>query len=281
MNIFEEILEHKRGEVKKAKRNISQRSLQEKEAFGFRRLSLLRALRSSKPAIIAEVKQASPSKGIIRADFDALAIARDYVQNGAAALSVLTDEKFFRGNLQYIEAMRKFVTIPILRKDFIIDSYQLYESKSAGADAVLLIAAALDSAHLQDLLAEATNLGLQCLIEVHTQKEIEQLPLGGVDLIGINNRNLATFKTDIAISARLRKFIPDEIEVVSESGIHTSDDISFLMSHGISSFLVGESLMRAESPGKALAELLSDVTQNQKSPLCEGLSVRERGFRGV
>lgn len=257
MNILEEILEHKRGEIKKAKRNISQRSLQEKEAFGFRRLSLLRALRSSKPAIIAEVKQASPSRGLLRTDFDAMAIARDYVQNGAAALSVLTDEKFFRGVLQYIERMRKFVTIPILRKDFIIDSYQLYESKSAGADAVLLIAAALDPVQLHDLLAEATELNLQCLIEVHTKEEIEGLQLDRVDMIGINNRNLATFETDITVSARLRKLIPNEIEVVSESGIHTSNDIRYLMSHRITSFLVGESLMKAESPGKALAELLT------------------------
>ncbi len=257
MNILEEILEHKRGEIKKAKRNVSQRSLQEKEAFGFRRLSLLRALRSSKPAIIAEVKQASPSRGVLRADFDALAIARDYVQNGATALSVLTDEKFFRGNLRYIESMRKFVTIPILRKDFIIDSYQLYESKSAGADAVLLIAAALEPAQLHDLLAEASELNLQCLIEVHTKDEIEGLQLDKVNMVGINNRNLATFETDIATSVKLRKFIPEEIEVVSESGIHSTNDIGFLMSHGITSFLVGESLMKAESPGKALAVLLA------------------------
>ncbi len=262
MNILEEILEHKREEVKKAKRNRSQRSLQEKEAFGFRRLSLLRALRSSKPAIIAEVKQASPSKGIIRKDFNALAVAREYVQNGATALSVLTDEKFFHGDLSYIEVMRKFVTIPILRKDFIIDPYQLYESKSAGADAVLLIVAALDSSRLHDLFDEATVLGLQCLIEVHSKKEIESLRLDKVDMIGINNRNLATFETNIANSTELRKLIPAEIEVVSESGINTPNDVRFLMSHAITSFLIGESFMKAESPGDALRELLLN-TQGQ------------------
>ncbi|MEO8167013.1 MAG: indole-3-glycerol phosphate synthase TrpC [bacterium] len=261
MNILEEILEHKRGEIKKAKRTIPQRSLQEKEAFGFRRLSLLRALRSSKPAIIAEVKRASPSKGIIRKDFDALTVARDYVQNGATALSVLTDEKFFRGDLRYIEAMRKFVTIPILRKDFIIDPYQLYESKAAGVDAVLLIVSALDSSRLNDLLDEATGLGLQCMIEVHSKEEIETLRLDKIDMIGINNRNLETFETDIATSAELRKFIPDEIEVVSESGINTSDDVRFLLSKGITSFLIGESFMKAEIPGNALRELLSNFRE--------------------
>jgi indole-3-glycerol phosphate synthase len=258
MNVLQNILEHKRKEVEARKRIAPRRTLEERDLFSFRRLSLGRALRGNVPAIIAEVKKASPSKGVIRADFDALAIAREYTQNGATALSVLTDEQFFQGDLRFIERMRKFAMIPILRKDFVIDSYQLYETKAYGADAVLLIAAALDRSQLDDLFAEATAIDLECLIEVHSKEEIETLDFDKVTLVGINNRDLATFETDISTSAKLRQLIPKDVEVVSESAISTSDDIQYLMSNGISSFLIGEMFMRAGSPGKALAELLTE-----------------------
>ena len=267
MNVLEEILEHKRSEVRAKKKVVFQRELEERELFSFRRLSLSRALRRRKPAIIAEVKKASPSKGVIRADFDALAIAREYIQNGATALSVLTDEQFFQGDLRFIERMRKFAMIPILRKDFVIDSYQLYEAKAYGADAVLLIAAALDRSQLDDLFAEATAIDLECLIEVHSKEEIETLDFDKVSLVGINNRDLATFETDISTSAKLRQLIPNDVEVVSESAISTPAELRHLMSQGISSFLIGEKFMRAESPGAALAELLSNVVERIANPL--------------
>lgn len=259
MNLLEEILEQKRAEIKAREKLVSQRELQEREMFPFRRLSLARALHSRKPAIIAEVKKASPSKGIIRENFDALAIGREYVQNGAAALSVLTDQKYFQGDLRFIEQMRRFVSIPILRKDFIIDSYQLYEAKAYGSDAVLLIAGALDSSHLHELLAEATDIDLECLVEVHSREEITKLDFDKVSLVGINNRDLATFETNIETSVNLRPLIPKDVEVVSESAIGTPADIRYLMSNGISSFLIGETFMRAESPGHALAGMLQQA----------------------
>ncbi len=262
MSILDTILAHKRDEVRERKRQISRRELQEKEFFSFRRLSLARALKRCNPAIVAEVKKASPSKGIIRKNFDPLAIARSYVQHGAASLSVLTDEKFFQGELQFIERMRSFVPVPILRKDFIIDAYQLYEAKSSGADAVLLIAAALDSSQLQELHDEATEIDLECLVEVHSTKEVDSLDLKKVNVVGINNRDLATFETDLETSVAVKAGIPDTAQVVSESGIDNADDVHRLMRVGINAFLIGESFMRVENPGEALRGLLTSVGQS-------------------
>ncbi len=257
MNILDEILAHKKEEVRERKKLVSIRALEEREYFSSRRMSLRRALQRTTPAIIAEIKKASPSKGIIRADFDARAIAREYVQNGASALSVLTDEKFFQGSLAFIEQMKPFVPIPILRKDFIIDSYQLYETKAFGADAVLLIAAVLGRSQLHELHDEAEELDLECVVEVHSQPEIASLDFEKIGLVGINNRSLSTFETDISTSTTLRPFIPPNVTVVSESAISSAADIRRLSSQGIDAFLIGEAFMRAESPGRALAELLS------------------------
>lgn len=221
--------------------------------------SLERSLRGKQLAVIAEIKKASPSKGVISERFDPSEIAREYAHAGASALSVLTDAQFFQGDLRFIQGMRDFVQVPILRKDFIIDPYQLYESKAYGADAVLLIAAALQPGELTGLLMEADRLGLESLVEVHSEEEIESLDFSRVRVVGINNRDLLTFETDVNTSFRLRRLVPKEIVVVSESGISSHSQIDRLVRQGIHAVLIGEAFMRAESPGKALADLIAHV----------------------
>jgi indole-3-glycerol phosphate synthase len=208
------------------------------------------------PRVIAEIKKASPSQGVIRADFEPVAIARAYAANGAVALSVLTDEKYFQGSLAFLEVISGAVPLPLLRKDFTIDPYQVYEARAAHADAILLIAAALDDARLGELLGLAQEVGLAALLEVHTVEELERvLPLRP-RLIGVNNRDLRTFHTDVATTLRLLPLIPPDVTVVSESGIHTAADVARLRQKGVHAFLVGESLMRAPDPGLKLRELL-------------------------
>ena len=204
MNILESILKNKRNETARAKQTMPIEGLKGMPGYSRKSLSLKRALLASDPAIIAEVKKASPSKGIIREDFDHRIIARAYAEAGASALSVLTDKVFFSGNIQYIADIREDISIPILRKDFIIDSYQLAEAKAIGADAILLIAAALEKNQLRDLHAEAEELGLECLVEVHNEAELESLDILAVKIIGINNRNLADFSVDITLRSDLR-----------------------------------------------------------------------------
>jgi len=206
--------------------------------------------------IIAEVKKASPSKGVIRADFDPVGIARCYEENGAAAISVLTEEHFFQGHLDFLAAIRQAVNLPLLRKDFIIDPYQVYEARAAGADAVLLIAAVLETLELQTLLQLVQDLGMQALVEVHTEAELIEVLKVNPSIIGINNRNLENFITDIETTAHLRSLVPGNVITVSESGIHTPDDIRRLRSCGVDAFLIGESFMRESDPGLKLSQLL-------------------------
>jgi indole-3-glycerol phosphate synthase len=257
MNILESILDTTRLEIAQSKHAVPVESLREMAGFFRMGNSLQRALLASVPAIIAEVKKASPSRGIICQNFDHRRIAHAYVDAGAHALSVLTDRKFFQGDIRYIADIRSDVSIPILRKDFIIDSYQLIEAKAFGADAILLIAAALEKNKLHDLHAAAGELGLECLVEVHNEAELESLDMSAVKIIGINNRNLADFTVDITTSIRLAAAIPPGITIVSESGISSRADIDFLMQHGIHAFLVGECLMRTVDPGEALRALLA------------------------
>jgi len=212
--------------------------------------------RSGTVNIIAEAKKASPSKGLIRADFDPVTIARCYEENGAGAISVLTEEYFFQGHLDYLKDIRRSVSIPLLRKDFIIDPYQVYEARSAGADAILLIAAVLETSELKTLLHLTQDLGMQALVEVHTAKELKKVLKVQPSIVGINNRNLETFLTDIETTVRLRALIPTSIITVSESGINTPDDIKHLRSCGIDAFLIGESLMREPDPGLKLGQFL-------------------------
>jgi indole-3-glycerol phosphate synthase len=262
MSILEQILRDKTAEVAECRRR---RPLAE-----LRRLvrdlppprHFLAALRghgvgSETPArVIAEVKKASPSRGVIRPDFDAVAIARTYAANGATALSVLTDAKYFQGALSFLEDIAAVVPLPILRKDFTVDAYQVYESRLAHADALLLIVAALEDGELGEFLGLSRELGLAALLEVHTLEELERvLPLHP-QLIGINNRDLRTFQTDIDTTLNLLPWVPPEVVVVSESGIHTAADIRRLREKGVQAFLVGESLMRAPDPGIKLCELL-------------------------
>jgi indole-3-glycerol phosphate synthase len=258
--ILDKIAEHKRQEVALAKSRRSLASLQqgiddlEDQPRGF-----LRALRATSDSgwtsVIAEVKKGSPSKGVIREDFDPLAIAETYQTNGATCLSVLTDENFFMGHLLYLTKIREVVSLPLLRKDFICDPYQIYEARAAGADAILLIAAMLDAVQLAEYNAMASELHLDVLLEVHDEAELEAALSTGCELIGINNRNLQTFATDLATTERLLPLIPAGHFVVAESGISSRADVLRLQEAGAHGFLVGESLMREADIGSKLKEL--------------------------
>ena len=206
-------------------------------------------------AIIAEAKKASPSKGVICPDFDPVTIAKNYAQKGAQALSVLTDRDFFQGELRYLMQVRQNVDLPVLRKDFMIDSLQIDESFQHGADAILLIAAILDTFQIRDFRQQAEALGMDVLVEVHDEIELEKAMNGDAPLIGINNRNLNDFSVDIATTFRLKKMIPDHIPVVSESGLQTPDDLRALLEKGVAAALIGESLMRAGETSNLLSEL--------------------------
>ena len=264
MNILEEILEHKRQEVALMKNTMPVERLKDMPNFARRCFSLQKVLGGKDTAVIAEIKKASPSKKVIREDFNPLAIAHEYVRGGASALSVLTDKKYFQGDIRFIADMRSSVPIPILRKDFIIDSYQLAEAKAFGADAVLLITAALKPERMRDLFNEAAALGLECLVEVHTIRELNVLDFIPARIIGINNRNLVNFNVDISTTMRLTSRIPKDIIVVSESGITNRADIDQLIAHGIRAVLVGESLLRAHNPGEALRALLTSSKGKSK-----------------
>jgi indole-3-glycerol phosphate synthase len=205
--------------------------------------------------IIAEVKKASPSKGVIRPDFDPVAIARSYERAGADAVSVLTDERFFQGSLSYLLTIRNSIGLPVLRKDFIIDIAQVEQTAAAGADAILLIAAILDKIHLRDLYEASCELGVQPLIEVHHLNELDRVMTVEPNLLGVNNRDLATFVTDTNITLEIVKHIPGEVSVVSESGIENGGQAQRLSAAGVRALLVGESLMRQEDPSPLLAEL--------------------------
>ncbi len=216
----------------------------------------VRPLRREGVNIIAEIKRRSPSKGVIRERFDPVAIARNYEANGAAAISVLTEEDFFDGSLDYLRAVRDVAAIPLLRKDFVFDEYQLYEAAHAGADAVLLIAAMLEGAQFNELLQGAYTLGLDVLVEVHDREELEKVMAYDVRLLGINNRNLRTFVTTLDTSLELAALLPPEITLVSESGIRTREEIDRLRAAGFHAFLIGEELMRASDEGAALKGLV-------------------------
>jgi len=264
MSILEEILNNTRQEVYALKIIMPLEQLREMPGFQRHCFSLMKALHRKEVSIIAEIKKSSPSKGIIRKDFDPYSLAREYAENGASAISMLTDKKYFQGNIRFISDVRASVSLPILRKDFIVDSYQLTEAKAFGADAILLIAAALEPNQLRDLHDEATQLGLDSLVEVHNEQELELLDLKQVKIIGINNRNLSDFTVDVTTTFRIATKIPKDIIIVSESGISNRADIDQLAKHGVHVVLVGESLMRAVSPGKALKSLLIPTRKNEQ-----------------
>lgn len=215
------------------------------------------ALRRESINIIAEIKRRSPSKGLIRENFDPVSIARNYTMGGAAAISILTEEDFFDGSLEYLRAVRDIAPLPLLRKDFIFDEYQLYEAVHAGADAILLIAAMLDGTQFNDLLQTAHSLGLDALVEIHDREEAEKVMRYDVRLLGVNNRDLRTFVTDLNTSLTLAAQLPRTLTLVSESGIKTREDIERLRAAGFHAFLIGEELMRAEDEGAALRALIA------------------------
>lgn len=255
------ILRHKAREVADRSARVGLRELSARvpdlpPARGFE-AALRHRVAAGDAAVIAEIKKASPSQGLIRPDFDPARIAGSYREHGAACLSVLTDEAFFRGCDADLQAARAAVDLPVLRKDFVVDAYQLYEARVLGADCVLLIVAALDDAMLLELTVLARELGLDVLMEVHTAAELERAQRTPATLIGINNRDLRTFETDLAISENLAAGIGADRMVVTESGIHSSDDVARMRAAGVNAFLVGEAFMRAEDPGERLAELFA------------------------
>jgi Indole-3-glycerol phosphate synthase len=209
--------------------------------------------------IIAEIKKASPSKGIIQNDFDPERIGAIYQKAGARAISILTEKKFFQGDIEYLSLVRKSVDLPLLCKDFIIDPYQIYEAACQGADGFLLIAAILSQQQIEDFLSLGREVGMEALVEVHTEEELRKVLLTSAKIIGINNRDLKTFKTDIATTLALIKCIPAGKVVVSESGINTRSQIEILEKAGVHAFLIGEALMKEKDPGKKLRELKGEV----------------------
>ncbi len=215
---------------------------------------------AGKPAVIAEVKKASPSKGVLRSDFIPADIAQSYAEHGAACLSVLTDKDFFQGSVDYLKQARASCALPVLRKDFIVDPYQVYESRVMGADCILLIAACLDDAEMKALEALAFSLDMAVLVEVHDHKELERALKLKTPLLGINNRNLQTFEVSLETTLALKKEAPADRLLVTESGISTAADVARLREAGVQAFLVGEAFMRAEDPGAALASLFPDAT---------------------
>lgn len=256
MTILEKILARKVKEVEEAKGRISQGELTERLSSVSRPRGFKNALKiGAAPVIIAEIKRRSPSKGEIRKNFDPVECAESYVDGGAAALSVLTDEHYFGGHLGFLSNIRKRAPLPLLRKDFIIDSYQIDETLVSGADAVLLIVAALDQKALFDLYERAKSIDLDVLVEVHDHLELDRAREIGADLIGVNNRNLDTFVTDIRATEKLSEKMPKNAVFVSESGIRDAEDILRLSSVGVQAFLVGETLMRQKNPGLALKNL--------------------------
>jgi indole-3-glycerol phosphate synthase len=254
--ILDDIVRDKRAEVQRVKGEVSLADLQQRPLFRAPRRPLRAALEARHRAIIAEVKKASPSKGVIRADFDPVRIATRYAESGAAAISVLTEERYFQGHLDYLAAIRRAVDVPLLRKDFLFDPYQLYEARAYGADAVLLIVAILPDALLQELLWLADELNLSALVEIHDQPELERAARSGARLLGINNRDLRTFHTTLATTEDLLPAVPRDALVVAESGIDTTADIQRLERKGVRAFLIGEAFMRATDPGARLSELL-------------------------
>jgi indole-3-glycerol phosphate synthase len=219
------------------------------------------AINNSGCSIIAEVKRSSPSKGRIREEFDPVQIAAIYQTNGALAISVLTDEQFFEGKGVYLSGIKDAIDLPLLRKDFIIDPYQIYETRLLGGDALLLIAGILEVGQLREYIQLAETLGLAPLVEVHTEVELTKALAAGADIIGINNRDLKTFATDIGTTLELASLIPGDRTIVTESGIVTRGDIERLMDAGVHCFLIGETLMRAEDIGGKLRELLGGAKQ--------------------
>lgn len=265
--ILEEIVATKRQEVASARRRMPLEELEAQAAEAPPVRDFRAALTGPGPIrLIAEVKKASPSAGVIRPDFDPVAIARAYQAHGAHALSVLTDVSYFQGHLSYLARVRAAVVLPILRKDFVIDEYQVVEARMAGADAILLIAEILDDETMRQLLEHARRWGMSTLVEFHDPANLPRVVASGADLIGINNRDLHRFVTDLDTTLRLRDQIPADVVLVSESGIKDRRDVERLQAAGVDAILVGETLMRSAEIGRAVEELLGLGTDAESAP---------------
>lgn len=257
--ILKTILDRKHAEVAERSSRRSLQSLQEAAADmpavrGFSE-AVARQVSHKRPAVIAEIKRASPSKGLIRENFNPAEIARSYAGNGATCLSVLTDVDFFQGADEFLSEAREVCQLPVLRKDFMVDPYQIVESRVLGADCILLIVAALSDTQLNELAACARELQVDILIEVHSEAELQRALTLKPDIVGINNRDLNTFKTSLNVTYRLLEQVPANCSVVTESGILSREDVEEMLEHGVFGFLVGESFMRARDPGQKLNEL--------------------------
>ncbi len=264
-SILERIFAAKRGEVEAERATVTFETVREAARRAPAPRDFAAALRRRRPAVIAEIKRASPSKGDILPDLDPVAVARDYADSGAAAISVLTD-RHFKGSLQDLEAVRSAVDLPLLRKDFFFDRYQVYQARAAGADCILLIAAMLAKEDLAALAGCAREAGLQALVEVHNETEMRAAIAVGAEIIGINNRDLHTFTTDIATTERLLEGYRPSALIVAESGIETRDDIRRLDRAGARAFLIGESLLRHGNPGGQLRSLCAALTDAEGRP---------------
>jgi indole-3-glycerol phosphate synthase len=255
--ILDKIVATKRGEIERAKAAVPEALLRARLADAPPVRNLFVPLAARGPIkLIAEVKKASPSAGVIRPDFDPVAIARIYKAHGATCISVLTDEPYFQGRLEYLDAIRADIELPVLRKDFILDTYQLVEARLAGADAVLLIAECLDDCNLRKLFNAACDLGMTPLVELYEPENLTRVFDAGATLIGVNNRNLHTFEVDLEHTIRMRDRVPDECVLVGESGIKTHADVQRLAAAGVDAILVGESLTREPDIGAAVDRLL-------------------------
>lgn len=260
-SILDRIVERKREEIaaSQARQPLSglcDRALARRDQRGFI-AALRRRMTGQQPAVIAEIKKASPSKGLIREDFNPPRIAEQYAEAGATCLSVLTDESFFQGSTQYLQQAREACDLPVLRKDFVIDPYQVAESAAMGADCLLLIAAILSPVQLRELAAASAELGVDVLVEVHDEAEMDVALDCDFDLIGVNNRNLHDFTTSLETTFRLAARAPEGTLIVTESGIHERADVELMLSRGIYGFLVGEAMMRADDPGQRFRELFA------------------------
>ncbi|MEW6183674.1 MAG: indole-3-glycerol phosphate synthase TrpC [Bacillota bacterium] len=255
--MLDQIIGHKRMEIEASKRARSLAQLEQMAASAPPARGFGVNLRvSGRVAVIAEIKRASPSKGPIRPDADPAETARTYAAAGASAISVLTDKRFFQGDLDFLGMVRSEVRLPVLRKDFIVDPYQVLEAKALGADAILLITRILTLRELKELLGFSRNIGIECLVEVHDESEVERAVEAGARIIGINNRDLSTFQTDIETTLRLRRMVPPEVVTVSESGISSAAAIRTLKDNGVDAVLIGEALMSAADIGAKLQELV-------------------------
>ena len=258
-DILNRILARKQEEIAARRQQVPLGELQRRARLASAPRGFVAALQAAiaadRAAVIAEIKKASPSKGVIRENFDPLEIARAYAAGGASCLSVLTDRDFFQGHEDYLEIARAACDLPVIRKDFIVDPYQVAESRAIGADCILLIVAALDDAALAELHAAARELGMDVLVEVHDRGELERALRLDLDLVGINNRDLRSFDTSLQTTIGLLDAIPDACLVVTESGIHSREDVALMRDNKVNAFLVGEAFMRAPDPGQALRRL--------------------------